>query len=407
MKTIILGNSSIRSGNRGCVALCYSSIYILDQTLGHGKYKLYLTDSGEKPGIYSIKINDEEIEYESIYIPNIFSLKGLVAGLLKFKDTMYSFCILKRANNIMDIGQGDSFSDIYSRERFQRIDLIHKYARLFKKKYYFLPQTIGPFKDKKIIERAKKSLRYADLVMARDKTSMLYVNSICPDQKNVDEYIDVAFFLPFNKMEFDNNYTHVGLNISGLLWNGGYTKNNQFGLKCNYQTTLKAIIDYFLSIPNVKLHLISHVVGQELSIENDYAISFDLWQEYNSERIILAPFFLTPIDAKSYIAGMDFFVGARMHATIAAFSSGVPVVPMAYSRKFNGLFIDTLSYPYTVDMKTLSDEDILKIITETFNNRVDIKKTIRERSKGTIEERKEKIFNTLKIILKNSSNHYD
>ena len=39
-----------------------------------------------------------------------------------------------------------------------------------------------------------------------------------------------------------------------------------------------------------------------------------------------------------------------MHACIAAFSAGVPVVPMAYSRKFNGLF-GTLGYKRVADCK--------------------------------------------------------
>ena len=40
-----------------------------------------------------------------------------------------------------------------------------------------------------------------------------------------------------------------------------------------------------------------------------------------------------------------------MHSTIGAISTGVPVIPIAYSRKFNGLY-DTLGYPYYVDAKS-------------------------------------------------------
>ena len=73
---------------------------------------------------------------------------------------------------------------------------------------------------------------------------------------------------------------------------------------------------------------------------------------------MVAPRFRTPSEAKTYIAGLDFFMGARMHACIAAFSSGVPVVPMAYSRKFAGLF-GTLGYDHTVDCTTEPNEAIL------------------------------------------------
>ena len=65
---------------------------------------------------------------------------------------------------------------------------------------------------------------------------------------------------------------------------------------------------------------------------------------------------------------MDFFVGARMHACIGAFSSGVPVVPLAYSRKFNGLF-ESLNYRHFGDCKKDSLEQALTKVQTAFDNR--------------------------------------
>ena len=51
-----------------------------------------------------------------------------------------------------------------------------------------------------------------------------------------------------------------------------------------------------------------------------------------------------------------------MHACIAAFSSGVPVLPMAYSRKFNGLF-NSLAYPHVLDcLETDTDRAYAQLI---------------------------------------------
>ena len=50
---------------------------------------------------------------------------------------------------------------------------------------------------------------------------------------------------------------------------------------------------------------------------------------------------------------MKYFIGARMHATIGAFSSGVITIPFAYSRKFQGLY-EKIGYPYYVDGTKLS-----------------------------------------------------
>lgn len=399
MKKIILGNTPINSGNRGCVALAYSVIYLIDHILDHEIYKIYMTDAFEPHGIHQISIGDKNIIYESIEKPSWFSIKGFVKSFLKMKQIYYSARIFQSADVIFDIGQGDSFADIYGKERFNTIDYIHKTARLFHKPYIFLPQTIGPFSDKKIRVKAVRSICGSEHVMTRDKESVDYVRQIAPKQQNVQEYIDVAFFLPYTKKSFDRTKVHVGLNISALLWNGGYTKNNQFGLRCDYQKTIRDVINYFLSLDNVVLHLIPHVVEQERSVENDYAVSFDLYEEYKSKNLVLAPFFLSPVDAKSYISGLDFFMGARMHATIAAFSSGVPVVPMAYSRKFNGLFIDTLGYKYMVDMKKNTDVEIISTIQNVYSQRQSIYDLIQNINAGVVSERKKALIESLENVL--------
>lgn len=396
---IILANAPINNGNRGCVALSVSSMYIIDEILSQAgiKYKFYLPDSQHSEcKSHIISINGREIEYYSIQYNKGLSLKDdakiKIKGLLA--NTNFNK-VFKETDFILDIGQGDSFADIYGEFRFKLIDRIHTIARKYHKPYCLLPQTIGPFENERIREKAIKSIEKASLCMARDKQSYDYVLENVPQQKNVSEYIDVAFFLPYETIIQDKNYIHVGINISALLWHGGYTRNNQFGLKCDYQSLARQLIDYFLNQENVKVHLVPHVVGSERSIENDYAVSYDLWREYNHPNLVLAPLALGPIEIKSYIAGLDFFMGARMHATIGAFSAGVPVVPMAYSRKFNGLFLDTLSYNHMVDMKTMDNDDIVEVIKKAFEIRNELKNTINQRMNDIVSERKKILINSL------------
>ena len=52
-----------------------------------------------------------------------------------------------------------------------------------------------------------------------------------------------------------------------------------------------------------------------------------------------------------------------MHATIAAISSGVPVIPVAYSRKVNGLY-GNLQYPHYIDAKD-QEMDTKKAVVKT------------------------------------------
>lgn len=397
-KTIILSNATITSGNKGCVALCYSVLYLIDDILSQKgiDYRLYLTESKEKEGKHSVNISGRTIQYESIGYP----LQNSWINTIKhIKKNLRLYKIFKQADYIMDIGQGDSFADIYGAKRFDKIDRIHRIARLLSKSYVLLPQTIGPFTNPAIRKKAVKSMVEASLVMTRDGQSLDYVKELAGNTPHVEEFIDVAFFLPYTKMDFDKDFIHVGLNISGLLWNGGYTRNNQFGLKTDYQQIIRKVLAWFLSKENVKVHLISHVGTGERNVENDYEVAFDLWETMHNDRLVLAPLFFTPIDAKSYIAGMDFFMGARMHATIAAFSAGVPVVPMAYSRKFNGLFIDTLSYPHLIDLKEDDENAILTKVKEAFSHRENLQRGIADRMSTTVATQKEKLINELTAYL--------
>lgn len=387
---IILTNALVKNGNRGCVALSLSAMYIIDKILNDRNipHQFYLPQSGyREKEEHTIKVGDVILKFMSLMDITPLSIKQRLKNLVKQKEYQATKKVYQEADFIFDIGQGDSFADIYGKRRFDGIFSQYRLGMKYKKPYCILPQTIGPFKDTSIRTQACKGINYAKCVMVRDKQSYDYVKELLPD-KPVTEIIDVAFFMPFKRKEFNKDFVHVGLNVSALLWHGGYTRDNQFGLKVDYPSLIRSIIDYFLKQANVKVHLIPHVVGSERHVENDYAVSFDLCEEYNHPNLILSPLFLDPISAKNYIAGMDFFMGARMHSTIAAFSSEVPVFPMAYSRKFNGLFADTLRYPYMADMKTQSDAEIVANIKQCYEQKEKLKEIEHERMQTTVEERR-------------------
>lgn len=398
---IIISNAPMQNGNRGCVALSISSMCVLDEILSNKNipYTFYLPQSGHKEyKEYEINIAGKILKYAAISDISGTTIKSKVKNLVKYKEFCHTKEIYKKADYIFDIGQGDSFADIYGKSRFNWIFAQYKLGKKYNKPYCILPQTIGPFDNPQIKKQAIKGIKWAKCVMVRDKQSADFVKELIPSCK-VSEVIDVAFFLPYKKKKFDSSFIHVGINVSALLWHGGYTRNNQFGLKCEYQELIRNIIKYFLSMDGVKVHLIPHVVNGERSIENDYAVSYDLYEEFNNPNLILAPLFLDPVIAKGYIAGMDFFMGARMHSTIAAFSSGVPVIPMAYSRKFNGLFCDTLKYPCVADIKNENNKSIMDLIKEKFQYRDNLKELIAVRQDTIIKERKEILSNEIKCFL--------
>ena len=189
--------------------------------------------------------------------------------------------------------------------------------------------------------------------------------------------------LPFDK----NMYTFsqkekVGINISGLLYKGGFHKENQFGLSINYPKLIDKLIEN-LSI-NYEIHLISHVIDLDRNAyDDDYKVCKMFHEKY--PNTILAPAFDTPIQAKSYISNMSVFIGSRMHSTIAAFSSEVLTIPVSYSRKFEGLF-GSLNYPFIVNAKKESTDSAYELIMGYMNDREKIS-VIQQKSIKTINEK--------------------
>lgn len=378
-KKIVFANLNAFSCNKGCMALGESTLAIFDHILvSNGySYDFYLTDSELEEGEHTLHIGSQDIKITTVQSFQ-FKLTSFAKSLVKGNFFRY-LKIIKDADIIFNIGHGDSFSDIYGVNRFKDIDRIHRIARLFRKSYVFLPQTIGPFKDKKVERKAQKSLINSKCVLCRDIQSAKYTESLVGDSTKVHETIDVAFALPYtcdNKTNVDIN---IGLNISSLLYNGGYTKSNEFGIKDNYKKLIDEIIIMFLKMKNVRIHLLPHVVHERPIVENDYYVCSMIAKKYNDNRIIISPFFFSASEAKSYISGLDFFIGSRMHATIGAFSSGVPVVPLGYSRKFNGLFLQTLNYEWLCDLTTTDNQTALKTILNAYENRIQIKRDIRNR----------------------------
>lgn len=289
-----------------------------------------------------------------------FALRAFKAG------DFSAISLLRRANIVFDIGEGDSFADIYGNKRLTIQVAAKLLARVFGKKLILSPQTIGPFKSTigKILGTLGMSI--ATRIYARDHLSMAVLQQ-SNYRDRATEVIDVAFALPFQKgVSNDDGLVRIGLNVSGLLYNGGYGGKNEFNLTLDYKGLIEQVCEYFSNQDGVELYLVPHVISDSLEVEDDLRASSKLAVRY--PKLKMAPRFKSPIEAKSFISGLDFFAGARMHACIAAFSSGVPVVPLAYSRKFNGLF-NSLGYKHVLDCLTSDTESGFQFLIQSFERR--------------------------------------
>lgn len=345
-------------GNLGIDALTRSNIAIIESAAKRLNVSVRFTTlcADVRPDPATIPSN--------VVIGPMPSPKQMLRGNSEFLDA------LRKADLVIDIGEGDSWADIYGGTRF----IFHagtKIAALTLGKPLILaPQTMGPFDNVLRRRVACAIMNRARAVFARDNLSFRFLK----DEKittEIDEFIDVAFRLPFDRQQRVQGKTRIGINVSGLLYQGGYTGRNEFGLTIDYKDLTHRLIEHWQCL-GYEVHLLPHVVGRAGN-DGDLEVVPDLVDRY--PELILPETFASASEAKGYISGLDFVTGGRMHACIGAFSSHTPVVPIAYSRKFNGLF-GTLEYPHFVDGKTASTDEAYAAITQACEERAELSKNM-------------------------------
>lgn len=351
---ICLIQHSTRSDNMGVGALTISQVDILRDIARDLGRDLRITIIDWK-GLREPYVNGPDIEIIDIDRNMILSPNGL-------------FSMFRRSDVVIDIGAGDSFADIYGVQRLKRMFFMKGLVHLSGTPLVLAPQTIGPFVKPWSKRLAKMTMRRSVLVATRDRLSTEHAHEL--GYGDVIEASDVALRLAYDSPapRDPEAATKVGINVSGLLMGRGYTGKNEFGIQADYPRLIRDLIRFFRD-EGCEVHLVAHVypaIENSAHLEDDTAANATLIEEFPD--VIAAPRFATPSEAKSYIAGLDFFMGARMHACIAAFSTGVPVVPMAYSRKFEGLF-GTIGYDRTVDCTSETAEGIEKSIRIAYANR--------------------------------------
>ncbi len=383
MKVGLIG-FSFSHENKGCEALTYSILEMLKEVLRDTNVEIVNFSSCKELGDILL------------YFPK-FKFKSYE---IKLKDLGFDY--IKELNScdvVFDITFGDGFSDIYFTKPMYKNILIKWIAGCCKTKFVLAPQTYGPFSDKKLEKIAAMAIKKADYVFSRDQLSTEYVKKI--SKRNIITVTDLAFALPYDKSNKQILGNNIGINISGLLWKGGFTSNNQFGLVVNYKEYCEKLVDYLLKNTDYTIHLISHVTyscdKNKKVIDSDIEACQAFKSQYKSEkRVVIAEAYSNPIEIKNYISKMNYFLGARMHATIGAFSSGVKTIPFAYSRKFQGLY-ENIGYSFYIDGTKMSTEQALETTISYIDNPEKLEIASKKAMKN-IEENLQLFYQELKRI---------
>lgn len=332
------------SGNYGCAALAISFYKGLTEILGRNHEECRIIAFSGEPNSKGLLEKEYPIQFVKYRLSNLHSV-------------LETRTCVKQCDVMIDFTEGDSFSDIYGNGRFIKDSVIKMMALHYHVPLLLGPQTYGPFVGLLCRKTAAYIVNRAQKVYTRDKLSAKYLIEMGITRK-VNICTDVAFRLPFAKVTVPQHEAlWVGVNVSGLLWADCAGGRNKYGLTIHYIKYHQQLIQNLLRDPQIKVYLIPHVGTQNSSENGDYYACRELQKKYPSCAILND--FANPCQAKEKISTMDVFVGARMHATIAALSAGVFTIPIAYSRKFEGLF-SSLGYPVIIDGCALNTEQAVE-----------------------------------------------
>ncbi len=225
---------------------------------------------------------------------------------------------------------------------------------------------------------------------AKEQAKMEQQGQATRNVPNILCYPDPAFTLGKKELPLPENFAEgntVGINISPMIQDNerkaGITMENYRGL-----------IQYIIENTDMQIALMPHVVRTQ---NDDRKPIHQLYEEFkDTGRVIEIPDGSCE-ELKGYISRCRFFVGARTHATIAAYSACVPTLVVGYSVKARGIARDLFGTEenYVLPVQSLSKEEDLK---KAFEWLTEHEAEIKERLEQIMPEYKEQALQTGKEV---------
>lgn len=405
---VALLGAALGAENHGVNALASGTINSLFQTFRN--VRVCFVDYGRQPITRHAKMGERIVTVETILLrfskkpwqPNHIAGLLAVAALLRlplFKPwrqklvsrnpTLYR---LDQFQMFLSLAGGDSFSDIYGMTRLLYVALPQILALMLGKPLVLMPQTYGPFNSRIARWIARFILKRARLIYSRDQEGLEVVAELLGRQNPRTRFaFDMGFALeplpPAKEVQgrlcaLKEAGSLVGFNVSGLLYMGGYNRNNMFGLKRDYPALVRAILDFLIGKQGCEILLVPHVFGDGENSESDVPackqIMAELGEKYKGRLHYLEGNF-DQHEIKYVIGQCDFFLGSRMHACIAAMSQCVPAVGLAYSRKFAGVLDSVGGGSRVVDLRELDEAQVLAAVRQALQDKSRLRQELEER----------------------------
>lgn len=319
------------SKNRGCEAIVRSAVPIIKKHLPSAVINLASFDPESDTKIPGV---NKVYDVRRVSIPK-YSLDWFLQVYHIKVNKSDDFAHKKQNKRLLDlIPEHDVFlsigGDNYCYGEQPWLYVVDKCIKAAGKKLVLWGASIG----KEDLSATKiKDLQSMDMILARETLTVAALQN--SGIGNVKLCADGAFIMEKEELALPEGWQEgntLGFNYSPLVW-----KRNK-----DSKAAALALLKHILDTTDMTVCLTPHVI---IPGNNDYEVLSEFKKAFADEqRVILLPDNLNAIQYKGYIARMRFFIGARTHATIAAYSNAVPVMVLGYSVKSKGIAKDIFGY---------------------------------------------------------------
>ncbi len=211
-------------------------------------------------------------------------------------------------------------------------------------------------------ETLKRDIRKYKHIVARESLTYEILKQCVSPNQTIWLACDPAFHLDSRETELPTVFATgdtVGINLSPYFIKDDDNKGKMI---CQ---NVRSLIKYVLEKTSYNICFIPHVYAFEKGNE-DIDVLNRFYQQYRNEpRIGFLKKDLSCTEIKYVISRCRFFIGARTHSVIAAYSTGVPTLALSYSIKSLGIAKDIFgTYEgYALSKTDMEEKDCL---TDTF-----------------------------------------
>lgn len=385
MKTIVIG-TFVGFCNRGAEALLRTRVESIKKLVPKVKfYVLSIYTETCKPikGVEYINTfggRAEKLKSIRYFISSVWKGISWTANAIMFR--LFDNCLNKNikkiaSSEIFVSTDGDTLGENYGVFPFLWRVYFLTLGIIMKKPIIIYAEGVGPFNSLIVKIIARVFFSRCAYISVRDKISLEYLVNLGIEKKRINMTADSAFLLQPSARSLNHRKDGkklVGIAVSKLATKYGFPCKRGTDQYKSFVVYMAGLIDWIIENLNANVIMISHVIQVT---RNDYQTVRDILEKIkNKDKVEILSKSFEAADFKKAISYCDLVIASRLHAAIAALSTCVPAIGIAYSHKMLGVYSSLGASDLVVDIKDL-DWGITDKIQEVLANSGSVKNKLK------------------------------